>query len=99
MFDTDTSKWSSLNVVKEKDMYEPPERRNHVAALYNDMMIVYGGLNDQSILNDVSALDLVKKKWIPIYTTPHKDHGFGLKTLPAIYRAKGVMVLHHQRRT
>ena len=98
MFDIDQARWSTFTLTKEKDMFIPPDRRNHVAGLFNNHMIVYGGLNDQKILNDLSSLDLVKKKWTPIFCCGNKDHGFGLKKLPGLYRARAVMVLHNQRR-
>lgn len=52
---------------KHFHLYFPVPRRNHIACVINDHMIIYGGLDDWQLpLNDIASLDLKRKYWTPI---------------------------------
>lgn len=68
LFDIETEAWSTLHAnlghaYHAQDPVErspaPVARRNHVAGMLNDHMIIYGGIdNYQKNLNDVVSIDL-----------------------------------------
>ena len=82
----------------------PEARRNHIACILNQHMIVYGGVNDFSrFLNDVVVLNLKQQKWSQIYKSTHNDsllmhpNKKQIETLPALSRARGCLVTHSHR--
>lgn len=108
LYEVVSNKWSILEVQDEKapkkdedqpKPYFPVGRRNHVAAIFNNHMIVYGGMDDfQKNINDVSCLDLKSRKWTRILggilTGGQPVPGV---QPPAINRAAACLVLHQQR--
>ena len=85
-------------------MPEPPARRNHVAGMLNDHMIVYSGIdNYQKNLNDIVSIDLTRGKWTTLYAGSSNDGQTREQTIiaeqniPALSRAKACMVIHSQR--
>lgn len=61
MFDLHSCTWESCRVINDRysDVI-PQERRNHVACLLNEHMLVFGGINGfNQHLNDVNSFDLI----------------------------------------
>jgi hypothetical protein len=63
IFDFHTESWIELAIVSEPDL-GIFQRSGHTSFLYNDKMIVFGGIHAVTQeLDDICALDLKKQKW------------------------------------
>ncbi|XP_006663087.1 acyl-CoA-binding domain-containing protein 5 [Oryza brachyantha] len=68
MFDLKTSTWLPLNYKGAG----PSPRSNHVAALYDDrILLIFGGQSKSKTLNDVHALDFETMIWSRVKTHGH----------------------------
>ena len=109
LYDVESEVWSTLNsnlghCLEEERSPVPVARRNHVAGMLNDHMIIYGGIdNYQKNLNDVASLNLTNGKWTTIYAASTSEEKTlertmsAEKSIPALSRAKACMAFHSQR--
>jgi hypothetical protein len=51
------SKWAKPNVITPKNSW-PLQRRAHTTVHYKNFLVIFGGGNGQTALNDVWALDI-----------------------------------------
>ena len=66
-FDFPTSKWSEIQ-LSETNYIKPTIRSGHSACLYNDIMIVFGGIHEVTKeLNDLCAFDFKQNKWVQFF--------------------------------
>ena len=66
-------------------LHFPVSRRNHIACVLNDHMIIYGGMDDWQVpLNDIASLDLNRKSWkqinklTPLFNEPYETRNIML---------------------
>lgn len=63
-FNLTTNEWHQIQVTGE----EPLPRSGHASQIYNDFMIIYGGIYEVTKeLNDMHVFDLKNERWLCLF--------------------------------
>ena len=66
-FDFPTNKWSEIQ-LSEANYLKPTTRSGHSACIYNDFMVVFGGIHEVTKeLSDMCAFDIKQNKWVQFF--------------------------------
>mmetsp|Transcript_32372 Transcript_32372/g.31673 ORF Transcript_32372/g.31673 Transcript_32372/m.31673 type:complete len:190 (+) Transcript_32372:330-899(+) len=80
-----THRWNQL--IPSITGYTPLSRSGHTACLYEDLMIVFGGIHEITReMEDLFFLDFKRNKWVLLYdevTKPNKVYPFSQANSPA----------------
>ena len=85
VFDLRTDSWHLMRPLNDEIAYP---RMSHSSVLYKDMMVVFGGMNNNGTLADMIALDLTTFSWSSVHHVGEVHPGPKRSHAAAVYKDK-----------